>query len=164
MENKGKVFEREFISSFRNDIFTYRLKDSSSSWGNDKSNIKSRFTSKNICDFIVYSYSNNDNKGTLFLLELKSIQGKSCPFKNLKLHQINSLYIESKKAGVEAYFIFNFRSYNNQTFAVTADKIYDFYNNSNHKSFSLDWCKENGIFINCKLKRVRYKYDIFFVN
>ena len=105
MENKGKVFEREFISSFRNDVFYYRLKDSSSSWGNDKNNMKSRFTSKNICDFIVYSYS---NQGRLFLLELKSIQGKSCPFENLKLHQINSLYVESKKTGVEAYFIFNF--------------------------------------------------------
>lgn len=161
MENKGKAFEREFISSFRSDVFYYRVKDSSSSWGNDKSNNKSRFTSKNICDFIVYSYS---KQGRLFLLELKSIQGKSCPFKNLKLHQINALYMESKKTGVEAYFIFNFRSYNNETFAVTADKIYDFYNNSNSKSFSLEWCKENGIFINCKLKRVRYSYDISFIN
>lgn len=160
MENKGKAFERDFASSFPNYVFNYRLKDSSSSWGNDKSNNKSRFTSKNICDFIAYS----SNKGKLFLLELKSVQGKSCPFENLKLHQINSLYIESKKTGVEAYFIFNFRSYNNQTFAVTADKIYDFYNNSNRKSFSLDWCKENGIYINCKLKRVRYRYDISFIN
>lgn len=161
MENKGKAFERDFVSSFSEEIFIYRLKDSSSSWGNDKSNTKSRFTSKNICDFIVYSHS---KQGRLFLLELKSIQGKSCPFKNLKLHQINALYVESKKIGVEAYFIFNFRSYNNQTFAVTADKIYNFYNNSNRKSFSLEWCKENGVFINCQLKRVRYSYDISFVN
>lgn len=160
MENRGKSFEKDFVSSFSKEIFIYRLKDSSSSWGNDKSNIKSRFTSKNICDFIVYS----SNQGKLFLLELKSVQGKSCPFENLKLHQINSLYIESKKLGIEAYFIFNFRSYNNQTFAVTADKIYDFYNNSNRKSFSLEWCEENGIFISCKLKRVRYSYDISFIN
>lgn len=162
MENRGKAFEKDFVSSFSEEIFVYRLKDSSSSWGNDKSNTKSRFTGKNMCDFIAYSY--NDNRGKLFLLELKSVQSKSCSFKNLKLHQINSLYIESKKPGVEAYFIFNFRSYNNQTFAVTADKIYDFYNNNNHKSFSLDWCKENGIYINCKLKRVRYRYDISFIN
>lgn len=160
MENKGKMFERDFASSFPNYVFTYRLKDTSSSWANDKSNNKSRFTSKNICDFIAYS----SNQGKLFLLELKSIQGKSCSFKNLKLHQINSLYIKSKKPGVEAYFIFNFRSYNNENFAVTADKIYDFYNNSNRKGFSLEWCKENGIFINCKLKRVRYSYDISFIN
>ena len=160
MENRGKAFEKDFVSSFSPEIFVYRLKDSSSSWGNDKSNTKSRFTVKNICDFIAYG----NNQAKLFLLELKSIQGKSCSFKNLKLHQINSLYIESKKLGVEAYFIFNFRSYNNQTFAVTADKIYDFYNNSNSKSFSLEWCKENGISINCKLKRVRYRYDISFIN
>ena len=161
MENRGKAFEKDFVSSFRKDIFTYRLKDSSSSWGNDKNNVKSRFTPKNICDFIVYSYS---NQGRLFLLELKSIQGKSCPFKNLKLHQIESLYIESKKTGVEAYFIFNFRSYNNKTFAVTADKIYNFYNNSNSKSFSLEWCRDNGVFINSQLKRTRYKYDTSFIN
>lgn len=110
---------------------------------------------KNPCDFLVYSSISKK----LLLLELKSCKGKSCPFSNIKTHQISKLYEYSKKDGVEAYFIFNFREVN-QTFAVTAQKIHDFYEQAERKSFCLEWCRNNGILIESKLKRIQYSYDI----
>lgn len=155
MKNQGKIFEEDFANSFPENIFIYRLRDTSSSWQNDNNNSKSRFTVKNICDFIAFS---NINKKIL-LLELKSFKGSSCPFSNVKTHQIESLYVESKKEGINAYFILNFRD-KSETFAVKAEKIYKFYRNSERKSFDYNWCSENGIFIDSRLKRTRFAYSI----
>lgn len=155
MKNQGKIFEEDFANSFPENVFIYRLRDTSSSWQNDNNNSKSRFTVKNICDFIAF---NNINKRIL-LLELKSFKGKSCTFSNVKIHQIESLYAQCLKDGVDAYFIFNFRDIS-ETFAVKAEKIYQFYENSERKSFNYNWCSENGIFIDSRLKRTRFAYSI----
>lgn len=156
MKKKGKIFEEDFANSFPQNIFIYRLRDTSSSWQNDNNNdSKSRFTAKNICDFIAFS---NINKKIL-LLELKSFKGSSCPFSNVKTHQIESLYVESQKEGVDAYFIFNFRDIS-KTFAIKAEKISQFYKKSERKSFDYNWCSENGIFIDSRLKRTRFAYSI----
>ena len=62
--NEGKKFEEDFKKSMdKYNIWNYRLRDSSGSWSNNKG---SRFTPKNICDYIAY------NNGKLYLLELKS--------------------------------------------------------------------------------------------
>ncbi|HBJ1652401.1 Holliday junction resolvase RecU [Clostridium botulinum] len=155
MKNKGKIFEEDFANSFPQNIFIYRLRDTSSSWQNDNNNSKSRFTVKNICDFIAFS---NINKKIL-LLELKSFKGSSCPFTNIKMHQLEGLYAQSLKDGVGAYFIFNFRDIS-ETYGVKAEKVYAFYENTERRSFSYEWCRENGIFIDSKLKRTRFAYSI----
>lgn len=156
MKNAGKIFESDFVKSFRKEVFIYRVRDNTGAWsGNNVGNNVVRFTSQNMCDFI--AYSNKSNK--LLLLELKSFKGKSCPLVNIKEHQIKMMYIEGQKAGVQAYFILNFRDLN-ETYAVKADRIYDFYKQSDRKSFDYAWCKENGIFIVGKLKRTRYEYVV----
>lgn len=155
IKNPGKQFEEQLYNSFPQNVFIYRIADSSSSWNSSNSQRNSRFTIKNPCDFLVYSSINRK----LILLELKSCKGKSCPFSNIKIHQISKLYEYSKKDGVEAYFIFNFREVN-QTFAVTVNKVHDFYKKAERKSFSLEWCRNNGILIESKLKRIKYSYDM----
>jgi recombination protein U len=159
LKNCGKRFEEDFAKSFPKEVFIYRLRDNAGAWSGheigDKGNNGIRFTTTNICDFI--AYSSRCNK--LLLLELKSFKGKSCPFTNLKEHQIKSLYKEGQKGGAEAYFILNFRDLN-ETFAVKVELIYNFYQKSERKSFDYGWCKENGLFIAGKLKRTRYEYQV----
>ena len=157
MKNYGKLFEEDFARSFPKEVFIYRLRDSAGAWNSQGIGDKGiRFTTTNICDFIAYSGKANK----LLLLELKSFKGKSCPFTNLKWHQIKSLYTEGKKDKVEAYFILNFRDFNNETYAVKSEHIYEFYEKGERKSFSHDWCKSNGVLIKGKLKRTRWEYDV----
>jgi recombination protein U len=154
--NEGKQFESDFISSFPTDMWTYRLRDTSSSWqdkGNDTKT--SRFTVTNICDFLIHNYFNAET----YLLELKSVTNKSVPFGNLRKHQVDELYKSLTKRGIKAFFLLNYRSVN-ETYAITADLIYDYYYNSERKSFSIDWCRENGFLITQRLKKVNYVYDI----
>jgi Penicillin-binding protein-related factor A, putative recombinase len=161
LKNCGKIFEEDIANSFRSNkgLFVCRLNDNSGAWqGNEKSdnsNEKVRFTPKNICDFIIYS--NKSNK--LLLLELKSFKGKSCPFTNLKEHQIKSLYNGGQKEGTEAYFILNFRDIN-ETYAIRVELIYDFYYKSEKRSFSYEWCKINGLRIKGISRRTRWKYEV----
>jgi recombination protein U len=152
--NTGKQFERDFILSFSADFWKYRLRDNPAAWHvtNDGN---SRFTTKNICDYIVYDYKN----GRLLLLELKSTKQKSMPFINLKKHQIDSLFKSIKYAGVVAYFVFEFRT-QALVFAIPAETIYDYYSQDDRKSFSLDWCRKNGIQISCQLRRTHYSYSV----
>ncbi len=162
MKNCGKIFEEDFANSFRSNkgLFVLRLNDNSGAWkGNgksDNSNGKVRFTPKNICDFIVYS--NESNK--LLLLELKSFKGKSCPFSNLKEHQIKGLYAEGKREGIESYMVLNFRDLKNETYAVKSEHIYEFYEKAERKSLSYEFCKEHGVLIVGRLKRTRWEYDV----
>jgi recombination protein U len=159
LKNCGKIFEEDFAKSFEKEVFIYKLRDSAGAWNGqeerNKSNGGIRFTTTNICDFIVYS--NKSNK--LLLLELKSFKGKSCPFSNLKEHQIKSLYLEGQKEGLKAYFVLNFRDLI-ETYAIDAELIYDFYKRSERKSFDYNWCKENGVFIAGELKRTRFEYQV----
>lgn len=159
MKNCGKIFEEDFARSFPEEVFIYRLRDSVGAWSGqgraDNRDKGTRFTTTNICDFIAYSSKANK----LLLLELKSFRGKSCPFANLKKHQIMSLYKEGQKEGVESYFILNFRTLN-ETFAVRVELIYECYIKSERKSFSYEWCRSNSVFIEGRMNRTRWKYDV----
>ena len=68
--NEGKKFEKDFENSIPQYTWYYRIKDSSSSWSNSNN---SRFTQKSPCDYIIFK------GGKLYLLELKSHNGKSIP-------------------------------------------------------------------------------------
>lgn len=70
--NKGKIFEHDFqkSSNLIPGTWTYRPSD----FGGGQA---ARFTNHSLCDYIVF----NDNTQELFLIELKSVLGKSisCP-------------------------------------------------------------------------------------
>ncbi|QEY21609.1 penicillin-binding protein-related factor A, recombinase [Psychrobacillus sp. AK 1817] len=142
-KNPGKAFEKDFYDSIPENIFAYRMKDDSLGFANVK----------NACDFILYKTPN------IYLLELKSHKGKSIPFGALQPYQVESLHRYSQMDGVVAGFVFNFRDMN-ETYFVDAVTVYQFYHDGERRSFSLEWTKENGIFIPQKLKRTRYQYDL----
>ena len=151
LQNEGKKFETDFIRSVPKDWFHYRLNDSSSSWSSGE---KARFTPSNICDFIVYN-------STLWLLELKSHKGKSIPFSCIRPKQVEGL-MDAYTKKVNAGYIINFRDIE-ETYFVYADAIHVFMKNETRKSIPLIWIKETGVLIPQTKKKVRYNYDLKFM-
>lgn len=151
-KNEGKRFEEDFANSFSNNVFIYRLKDTSSGWSNGG---VSRFTVKNACDFIAYNAITNN----ILMIECKSFLKKSCPMGNVKKHQIMELYNnQNERDNTECYFILNFRDLE-ETYAVNVNYIYNLYINDK-KSISHKFCIENGILIEQKKLKTRYSYNI----
>jgi recombination protein U len=131
--NHGKIFENDFIKSFKDETFTYRFKDSASSWQGGE---QSRFTPTNICDFMVYA------KGLLWLLELKSHMGKSLPLSCIREKQIEGL-IGAWERGVKAGLIINFREVN-KTYYFPIRHLTMFMGESNRKSIPIDYIEKWG--------------------
>jgi len=161
MKNKGKIFEEDFQNSCKGQLSLIRLKDPSSSF-----NIKcqgcpeqiTRFSPRNICDFIGYSYPN------MYLLELKSCAGTSMPFKNIvknkKDKRLQDMVHLSEKKGIKAYVVFNWRNLEDVTYAVSAIKVKLYIDKAERKSIPMNWTIGNGIKIPSQIKRVRYSYDL----
>ena len=148
--NEGKKFEEDFKKSMdKNNIWNYRLRDSSGSWINNK---RSRFTPKNICDYIAY------NNGGLYLLELKSHKGSSLPFAAISDYQLKGLS-SIDYLGIKAYFIINMRD-KEKTYAIEALKIKTYIETSGRKSIPISFMDNEGIEIKGIKRRTRFEYDV----
>lgn len=156
--NPGKSFENNFSKSIPEDIYCLRIKDSASSFS---PNSKSRFTSNNPFDFLIFY------NGILFPLELKSTKSKSLSIqiseddkgKEIKYHQIKSLEEANKYKKIISGFIFDFRG--NKTYWMYIEDFLNFLKENNKKSINInDVEKYNGIEIRKKKLRVNYRYDI----
>lgn len=152
----GKRFEEDFIKSVPDRCDITRLKDGGG-WSNATN---MRFTSKNPCDFIVWSIK----EYAMYKLELKSVAGRAMPFSNIKAKDeacvkfIDDL-VESHVKGVKAFFVINFRSVN-ETFAIDAVEMKQYMETCGRKSINLEDARSHGFKINQTLKRVRWKYDL----
>ena len=145
--NEGKKFEEDFKKSMdKYNIWNYRLRDSSGSWSNSNG---SRFTPKNICDYIAYK------NGALYLLELKSHKGSSLPYTAISDYQLKGLS-NIDYPGIKAYFIINMRE-KEKTYAIEAQKIKKYIETSNRKSITIEFMESNGIEIKGIKKRSRYE-------
>ncbi len=152
-KNEGKKFEEDIKSSILNTCWLYRLKDNASSFANGTN---TRFTSTNICDFIVY----DDITRTLFLWELKSTKNTSISLNMIRQTQIDGL-LEASKHNLVAGFIFNYRNNQNDTFFMLIDDFVDMMNEINKKSFNVkDLKNHNAVRIESTKKRTRYTYNI----
>lgn len=140
-KNEGKKFEEDWKNSVPDNVFIERINDT--------------FYSGvvNIADFIMYAFPN------LFLLELKSVKGRSIPFSRLNGKQLKMLEVASKKKGVRAGFLFNFREVE-QTYYINVHDVIDYIRTADRKSFPLDWCKEKGLLVKQTKKISRYKYHV----
>ena len=162
MGNPGKDFEKDFQDSAIKVMDVTRLKDAPSSFNPacfKCEHKKIRFTPKNLCDYICYSYPN------IFYLELKSCLKKSIPFANIcKTVKDTRLFEmalkEEENIGALSFVIFNWRDVDNKTYSVRAGDVNNFINYSDRKSIPYDWTVDNGIEIDSNLKRVHYSYDI----
>ena len=153
--NEGKKFEDCFNKSIPKEYFCYRLRDAGG-WS-DATNL--RFTSSNMCDFIMYA------KGRIFLLELKSVKENSLSYSNIGkiengvIKKTSILAEEYKKEGVVSGYLINYRGAN-KTYFVSADKLADRMLNNTKKSLNLKECEEIGVFVEQTLKRVNYVYNV----
>lgn len=148
--NSGKRFENNFKNSVPKDIFYYRFRDGSSSWGGNE---KVRFQQTNICDCMLF-----DGK-VLYLLELKSTKQKSLPFNNIKKHQIEDLLKAKKYSQIICGLIIEFSGLN-ECYFVEIKQFKGFYDNADRKSLPIDYCRKNGIKIDLEMKKINKKLDI----
>lgn len=150
MKNTGKRFEDNFRESVGGEIFFYRFRDGTSSWGR---NGATRFQQTNMCDCEMFDGER------LFLLELKSVIGKSLPFGNIKDHQLNELVEASCHKNIVAGFIIEFSSVDRCFFIGAKDMAY-YMNNSGRKSVPLSYLESKGLEIEVKKLRVNVRLDI----
>lgn len=148
----GKQFESDIKKSIPKDWFYYRLKDSAGSWSNTG---VSRFTPSNSCDLFIFTGS------MLFGVELKSFQGKSMPYSNIKKKQLEDLTAMSDGLPLNAQgiFILNFRDLN-ETYMVNTCIVHYLKDTSGRKSIGIEEARVNGILIPQVLKRVHYRYNL----
>lgn len=139
----GKIFEEDIKASFPPDFYVERYKD-------DTAGFKGV---ANPADYRLYKYP------LTFLLELKSHKGKSIPLDKIRESQLKGMYKTVPYTGIYAGFLFNFRDLE-ETYYITVQDIVEFINSKERKSIPVDWCREYGIRIEQKKKRVRYTYDL----
>jgi len=141
--NAGKRFEKDIKDSAK-DLFYLRFKDA----GGWSKSMDLRFTSKNLCDCIIFTGH------TLYLVENKSHLGKSFP--RSELGQLEDM-LEVDFINTVACFILNFRAIK-ETYLITAQQVRD--SMEGRASVPLAYCREHGILIPHQLKRVHYRYDL----
>lgn len=139
--NEGKKFEQDFTKSLT--CFHYRLRDAAG-WSDAEN---TRFTPSNICDMIIFS------GGVLYLVELKSVIGKSLP----KPKQLDGL-CKIEFLDVRPCIVVNFRSLE-QTYFVRADLFKSRLAELGKVSLNVNDIKEIGKLIPQKKLRTRYKYE-----
>ena len=147
MANFGKQFENDLKQSIPQDIFYLRLKDSG---GFGKSET-TRFSSFNIADCLVYDGEN------LFVLELKSHQGRSLPLSCIRAKQLEGLIDAGNFLNIVSGIVVNFRDVE-QTYFLEALDLKKFIDTSDRKSIPIDYFREYGTVIHQVKKKVHYTY------
>lgn len=165
-KNVGKIFEDDFVKSIdSNHVLVKRLNDNASSWSGGN---KTRFTSTNECDFILFE----NNTHTFYGIELKSTQGRLTFWRedfdkvgsknsyNIKKNQI--LGLKKWRENFTGVFgiIFNFREHGNQTFFVDIFDFIDYTSTLSKKSIAYDDVNNmKHIEIFNFIKRTHYTYN-----
>jgi recombination protein U len=148
--NNGKIFEQEIKASVPENVFFYRFKDGTASWGKSDG---VRFQAHNICDCMIYDGI------SLYLLELKSHKGKSIPLSCIRETQITDLNENAMFQNIVCGFLFNFSDLG-RTFFVDVGDVLNFKRHSDRKSIPIEYCIEQGIEIEGTKKRTRYTWNI----
>lgn len=150
-KNVGKDFEKDFKNSIPDNVFYYRFKDSSGAWQQTEI---TRFTTSNIADCLLF------NGTKLYILELKTVKGKSFSFKNVRGNQLKEMLKASKFTGIVAGFVINFRDVEKTVF-IEVNEFYDIMNRCGKKSFNLqDLEFHHYTDIKRKKLKVHYRYDL----
>lgn len=148
--NNGKRFENNFKNSIPKDVFCYRLKDGTASWG-DKDT--TRFQCSNMCDFILADGE------YIILAELKNHRGKSLPLSCIRQNQLEEMLKADKFVFVKPMFIVNFEDLN-ECYALSVEWVKDFIELGQRKSISVSDMREYAIEIPCTKKKVNTSYDL----
>ena len=166
-KNEGKRFEDAFVNSIPDYVLVKRLNDNVSSWSGGA---KTRFTSKNECDYILF----DGRTCTFYGLELKSTKHNSLTlwrkdFENkdkkqtfqIRKCQIQGLEKWSKHKGVFGLII-NFRDGENKTYFIDIGEFLTYTSPPFQKKTinKNDVLAMNPIEIDSELLRTNYRYNI----
>lgn len=164
--NTGKKFENDIKKSIPENIFYYRINDSTGKFsGGDNL----RFSNNQPCDSLLFDCKNK----ILYTLELKTTKSTSFSFEDIQLehdyskkihkHQILSLLDFDKYDNVISGFLFNFRKKDNtqQTYFQSITDFIRMTQNINKTSFNEnDLLKYNPIEIEGKKLKKNYRWNI----
>ena len=139
----GKIFEEEIKESFPKDFYIERYKDDTAGF----------YGVSNPADYRLYRYPYT------FLLELKTHKGKSLPIDKIRPNQIQGMARAVLHKGIYGGFIINFRELE-ETYYITVQDVIQFTQTEERKSIPVEWCRDHGVKIEQKKKRVRYSYDL----
>ena len=136
----GRNFEQDFYNSCPDNMLLIRLKDG-------------KGYGKNPCDYVLIS------KIAGYMIELKTTKEKRLPKANIRDHQL-AILSEASKQGLHAYFIVNFRTYD-ETYLIAGDTLQQAFEGK--KSIPLEWFRENCRRIIQTKKRTRWRYEYPFL-
>lgn len=93
------------------------------------------------------------------MVELKTHKGKSIPIAKIRPNQIQGMEKATHYEGVYGGFLINFRELE-ETYYITVQDVIQFTQTEERKSIPVEWCRDHGVKIEQKKKRVRYSYDL----
>ena len=150
----GKQFEAEIKASIPPEFFVERYKDDTAGF----------YGVSNPADYRLYKYP------LTFLWELKSHKGKSIPLDKIRESQLKGMRNASLYNGVHCGFLLNYRDLEETYYITFKDLVAEYYVFNTEgkyeatpwgrKSIPIEWCRENGVHIVQKKKKVRYTYDL----
>lgn len=150
MINNGKRFEMNFKNSVPDDIFFYRFKDGTASWGQSE-NV--RFQASNMCDCMIYKMP------VLIFAELKNHKGKSLPFTAIRENQMLEMMKAQTHPGIKSMLIVNFEDVQ-ECYGLDIFAVQKYIDMDIRKSIPVDYFREFGINIPCQKKKVNTGYDL----
>ena len=136
----GRNFEQDFYNSCPDSMLLIRLKDG-------------KGYGRNPCDYILLT------RFAGYMIELKTTQEKRLPKANIRDHQL-AILSEASKLGLHAYFIINFRSFD-ETYIIAGDALEKAFKGV--KSIPIQWFRDNCKKINQTKKRTRWRYEYPFI-
>ena len=136
----GRNFEQDFYNSCPDNMLLIRLKDG-------------KGYGKNPCDYVLLS------KIAGYMIELKTTKEKRLPKANIRDHQL-AILSEASKLGLHAYFIINFRSFD-ETYIIAGDELEKAFEGV--KSIPIQWFRDNCKRIKQTKKRTRWRYEYPFI-
>jgi len=148
------AFETEFLESQSKDMVITKLRDV---FLPQECRVCNKIhLPKNPYDMVIFK------SPSYLVAELKSGKQKSFSLneKIIKSHQIKSLNKYKDYKNCYCGFIFNFVSYDNQTFFLHIDDFNLYVSTTTAKSIPLKYIEENGIKIDNKIKKIKYHYFI----
>jgi recombination protein U len=151
--NSGKIFEKNFKASIPQDVFYYRLRDSTASFygGGDGSNI--RFQQSNMADCIIFG------NRTLFICELKSHKGKSIPFNCIRKNQIEQLTAAAKFPFIIPALVIFFPDVE-RCFSVHINDWNNLVDASKKKSANIAEIEQAGFEVRTRKLKTNFRYDV----
>ncbi len=165
--NEGKQFEADFKASVPKDVWCYRLRDSPGTfYGGAQEGV--RFSSTNICDYIVYK------EPQLLLVELKTVGTTSASLSAMfgkwdaskgqyhKQRHLADMAEAAQQPGIRGLVVINYRRVN-RTYSVDAAELMEYIAlaaDGGRKSVPESWCAEHGRMVPQRRLRVHWRYDI----